>query len=148
MHTGPAYRLICDSHSEPLSILLAVTDDTGRVVGEARLIIGRTWQLTEFAAESRDARIAAALCHVIVQALRINRVREIAITVDKAAWQFLAAIGLFPSARSVGELLDRQRRINPEGYRLVTQGQGLDDIELPYWGELLTAPPVAPALAG
>lgn len=148
MRTGPVYRLISDSHSEPGSILLTVTDGSGRVVGEARLIVGQIWQLTGFAVQSRDATVAAALCHGAVQALRINRVRDIAIAVDRTARAILAAVGLFAGARSVAQLLDGQRRMNPEGYRLVSQGQGLDDVELPYWGELLTAPVVAPALAG
>lgn len=148
MQTGPAYHVICDSHSERGSILLAVSDDAGRAVGAACLVVSETWQLTRFDIQSRDARVAASLCHVIVQTLRLNRVRNIAMTLDKPAREFLAAIGLFPTTSSVAELLDQQRRFNPEGFRLVSQGQGLGDVELPYPGELLTASPAAPALAG
>jgi hypothetical protein len=147
LHTTAAYRLICDSHSEPGSLLLAVSDDTGRVVGTARLIAGETWQLAHFDDPSRNATVGAAMWHGIVQALRLNRVRWFA-TDDDAAQDFLAGLGLCPTGGSVAELLDRQRRVNPEGYRLATQGYGLDDVELPYPGELLTGPAAQPAMAG
>lgn len=147
MHTGATYRLFCDSHSEPGAVLLTVTDDAGRAVGEASLLVGETWQLTSFVMRRSDATVAAALCHGIVQTLKVNRVREFTATVDDSAHEFLNAVGLRPTTRSVAELLDQQRRTNPEGYRLVTQGQGLDDVELPYLAELLTAPAAVPALA-
>jgi hypothetical protein len=147
MHTGAAYHLICDTHSEPGSVLLAVTDDAGRIVGEAGLKVGQTWQLTSFAFQPRHSMAAAALCHTVVQALRLNRVRDFTATVDRPGREFLAMLGLLATTSSVADILDRQRRINPEGYRLVTQGQGLDDVEFPYPAELLTAP-ATPALAG
>lgn len=136
---GPAYYLTCESHGGTL--LFAVTDDAGRVVGAAKLVPGPVWELESLAA-STPARhtVAAALCHGIVSALRVNRARELAVTADASARQLLAATGLAPCGGSVAGLLDRQRRVNPEGYRLVTQGDGLDDVRLPYAGELLTAP--------
>jgi len=146
MHTGTAYRLICDSHSEPGAILLAVTDDTGRVVGEASLLAGETWTLSVFKYKPHHATVAAALCHGIVQTLRVNRVREFTATVDDAARDYLATIGLLPTTCSVAALLDQQRRINPEGYSLVSQGRGLDDVDLPYLAELITAPAAAAVL--
>jgi hypothetical protein len=148
LHTRSTYHLICDSGSEPGSVLLAVTDDTGRVVGAAGLVAGETWRLASFAVHVRDATVAAALCHGIVQTLRVNRVRSFTATVDAQARELLASFGLFPAAGSVAGLLDLQRRTNPEGFRLVTQGYGLDDVELPYPAELLTAPATAPVLAG
>lgn len=147
MSTATAYRLICDSHTEPGSVLLAVTDDTGRVVGEASLMVGETWRLTSFRAHQCNATIAAALCHGVVQTLRVNRVREFTATIDDAASEYLATIGLLPTTCSVAALLDRQRRTNPEGYWLVSEGRGLDDVELPYLAELITAPAAAAALA-
>jgi hypothetical protein len=147
MHSGATYRLTCDSHSQPNSILLAVTDDTGRVVGEASLVVGETWQLTSFRVQHHGVMVAAALCHGIVQALRVNRVRNLTTRVDGAAWGYLTSFGLRLATCSVAELLDQQRRTNPEGYSLVSQGHGLDDVEFPYLAELLTAPAVAPALA-
>jgi hypothetical protein len=146
LHTGTAYRLTCDSHSEPGALLLAVTDDTGRVVGTASLVSGETWQLTAFDDRARKATVAGALWHGIVQALRINRARWLDVA-DERGQAYLDAIGLCATGGSVAGLLAGQRRANPEGYRLVTQGYGLDDVDLPYPGELLTAPAVAPALA-
>jgi hypothetical protein len=145
MHTGTTYRLSCDSHTEPACVLLTVTDDAGRAVGTARLAIGDTWQLA--ALDAAHPTVAAALCHGVVQTLRVNQVRRFAVTAVDGP-DHLACVGLFPTGRSVADLLDRQRRTNPEGYRLVTQGQGLDDVALPYPAELLTAPVGAPALAG
>lgn len=144
MHTGATYRLICDTFSEPGCLLLTVTDDAGRAVGEATVSLGDTWQLKSFRFPPRNAIVAAALWHSIVRALRINRVRRFAATVDRPTREFLASVGLYLVTDSVPELLDRQRRVSPEGYRLITQGQGLDDVELPYPGELVTAPAVAP----
>ena len=148
MQTGAAYRLICDSFSEPGSLLLTVTDDAGRVVGEASLTLGQTWHLRSFHYPVLDATVGAALCHGIVQALRVNLVRHFTAHVDRLAREYMASVGLALTTVSVAALLDRQRRISPEGYRLVTQGHGLDEVELPYPGELLTAPFEAPALAG
>lgn len=148
MQTGAAYRLICDSFSEPGSLLLTVIDDAGRVVGEAGLTLGAMWQLRSFHHPARNATVAAALCYGVVQALRVNLVRHFTATVDRPAREYLASVGLAPTTVSVPALLDRQRRISPEGYRLVTQGHGLDGVELPYPGELLTLPAEAPALAG
>ena len=148
LQTGPAYRLYRDSQSGPATVRLVVTDDSGRVVGEAVLRVGEPWQLTSFVVELPDATVAAALCHVIVQTLRLNRARGLAVSVEAPGRGFLTRVGLFPAARSVAELLDQQRRANPEGYRLVSQGQGLNDVELPYPAELLTAPLDATALAG
>jgi hypothetical protein len=148
MRSGARYQLIADAHAHAGSVLFTVTDDAGRAVGEARLIAAETWQLTSFEVRPpRNATVAAALCHGIVQTLRVNRAQRFIATVDEPAREFLTVAGLLPAAGSVAAMLDRQRRVNPEGYRLVTQGHGLGDVELPYPAELLTAPIAAPALA-
>ena len=145
MHTAAAYRLMADTHSEIGSLLLAVTDDTGRVVGTARMTAGQTWRLASL--EAANMTVAAALCHGFVETLRVNRVRHFAVTTDAGTRTWLGWFGLTPST-TVSAMLDDQRRINPEGYHLVTKGYGLDEVALPYQAELLTAPAVAPALAG
>jgi hypothetical protein len=146
MHTGTKYRLLCDSHSQPGTVLLAVTDDAGRAVGTASMVTGATWRLASL--EASDITVAAALCHGIVQSIRVNRIRHVDVAGDVGARTWLATFGLTPSTTSVAAMLDEQRRTNPEGYQLVTKGYGLDEVEVPYHGELLTAPVVVPALAG
>lgn len=148
MRSGARYQLMVDAHSHAGSVQFTVTDDAGRAVGEARLIAAETWQLTSFEVRTRNATVAAALCHGIVQTLRVNRAHGFIATVDEPGREFMTAAGLLPAAGSVAAMLDRQRRVNPEGYSLVTQGFGLGDVELPYPGELLTAPFAAQALAG
>jgi hypothetical protein len=126
------------------SVFLAVTDDTGRVVGAARLLPrGPTWELASLAVRSSSRRtVSAALCHGVFQTLKVNRVRNLVVSRDERAREQLEGVGLLlggGGARPVAELLDMQRRINPEGYRLVTLGDGLDDVRLPHPAELLTA---------
>ena len=146
MQASTAYRLMCDSHTEPGSVLLTVTDDTGRVVGTACITTGELWRLDSLSAANMT--VAAALCHGTVETLRVNRVRQFTVTMEAGARKWLAWFGLTPATTSVSAMLDEQRRINPEGYHLVTKGYGLDEVEVPYQAELLTAPAVAPALAG
>src|SRR4051812_8177398 len=143
MRGGPSFELIFGPHGtllertsqleiavagEPAgddsgSVFLTVTDDTGRVVGAARLIAGPIWQLASFVVRSScDRIVSAALCHGVMQVLRVNRVRGFAISVDERAREQLEGVGLLAgsdSLVSVAGLLDRQRRVNPEGYRLV-----------------------------
>jgi hypothetical protein len=135
------HRLSCEKYSESGSVLFAVTDGAGRVVGTATLVPGTRWTLTSLTIEpTGDGIVAAALCHGIVQMLRVNRARAITVTVDDRGRALLASLGLLPVTDSVADLLDHQRRLNPEGYWLVTQGAGLGNVALPYAGELLIAP--------
>jgi hypothetical protein len=128
------------------SVVLAVTDNTGRVVGVARVLpCGSLWELASLTVRSSAQRtVSAALCHGVVQTLRVNRVRHLA-SADERAREQLEGVGLLlgrGGGRSVSEMIDGQRRINPEGYRLVTLGDGLDDVRLPHPAELLS--PLAP----
>jgi hypothetical protein len=104
-----------------------------------------------------DAQTVGALCHGVLQALRANRVRAVVGTFDAPVRHLLSGIGLFftPLAADdgnrvwarVSELLDVQRKVNPEGYRLVTCGVGLVDVLLPEWAELIVSVPRRVALA-
>ena len=141
MRGGPTFKLSCGPcNDDPGSLSFAVTDDAGRVVGAAKLTPGSVWELESLSVAGPGRyTVAAALCHGIVQTLRVNRARDVVVKVDVPAREALASFGLLPSTTSVTLLLDRQRRVNPEGYRLVTQGDGLDDVALPHPAELLTA---------
>lgn len=143
MRRDPVLYRLADTRGDDRAVCLAVADDTGRVVGTARLEPGDVWQLTSLAVASpADGSVGAALCHGVVQTLRINRARHWAAPLDQDGRELLAGFGLLPVTSSVSGLLDRQRRMNPEGFQLVTQGYGLGDVELPYPAELLTDPDV------
>jgi hypothetical protein len=175
------------------SLFLTVTDTAGDVAGAARLILPgpaglktlndldrrraridagieshRTWDLASFAvrAGSRHSElVAAALCHGLVHAARVNRVRTLVATLDDAARARLAFVGLAPAAIPgtertaaatgrtpmwgyVSELLDFQRFASPEAYRLVVHGIGLEDVSLPSREQLRVTAPVRAVAAG
>jgi hypothetical protein len=91
--------------------------------------------------------VTAALYHGLTLAARRNRVRSLLMTVDERVRMILQNFGLFatalPGARPgpfcgspastpvyghCAQMLDAQRRNNPDAYRLVTRGIGLDEI--------------------
>ena len=147
MRREPRLNLLVDTYGDNPAICFAVADDTGRVVGTARLEPGEVWQLTSLAVESSvPGTVGAALCHGVLQTLRTNRARRWTAPVDSRGREVLAEFGLLPLTHSVSELLDRQRRTNPEAFRLVTNGDGLGDVVLPYPAELVIDPDVARGL--
>jgi hypothetical protein len=120
---------------------------------------GWSWDLASFTVRpgTGEGRAAAALCHAIVQALRTNRVHALVATLDARARLTFAAAGLLPDrlpgapaeirCARVSELLDEQRRTNPDGYRLVSQGAGLEGVRLPSSDELLVPAAVRAGLS-
>jgi hypothetical protein len=94
--------------------------------------------------------ITAALYHGLVLAARQNGVRSLVMTLDERVRAILTAGGLItnalPGARPgpfcgskastpvyghCDAMLDTQRRVNPDAYRLIVQGVGLDAISVP-----------------
>jgi hypothetical protein len=94
--------------------------------------------------------VTAALYHGLTIAARRNRVRTLLMTVDERVRMILQHFGLFtaalpgakpgpfcgsPASTPVfghsAQMLDAQRRDNPDAYRLVTRGIGLDEIAVP-----------------
>jgi hypothetical protein len=93
---------------------------------------------------------AIALYHAIVMATRANNLPYVVMIMDERARRLLTSIGCATQAlpgtgpgpylgspastplwANVPNMMDRQRRTNPEGYRLVSQGVGLDGISVP-----------------
>jgi hypothetical protein len=93
---------------------------------------------------------AVALYHAIVMATRANNMPYVVMIMDERARKLLTSIGCATQAlpgtgpgpylgspastplwANVPNMMDRQRRENPEGYRLVSQGMGLDGISVP-----------------
>jgi hypothetical protein len=114
----------------------------------------RTWDVGTLAAapglgQHRFA-VTAALYHGLTLAAERNRVKSLLMTVDERVRGILETFGLYttalPGAKPApfegspastpvyghcAQMLDAQRRVNPEAYRLVTQGVGLDAVRIP-----------------
>jgi hypothetical protein len=115
----------------------------------------RTWDVATLAAGRNLGRhrfeVTAALYHGLTLAHRRNNVRSLLMTVDERVRGILHSyFGLqtqaLPGARPMpfegspastpvfghcSQMLDFQRRSNPDAYRLITQGIGLSEIEIP-----------------
>jgi hypothetical protein len=113
----------------------------------------RTWDIATIAVRRTSRRgslAAAALYHGIATAARANNIDTIVMIVDARARRLLSASSMqtralpgtaegeyLGSLRStpvwadLREMFDLQRQVNPEAYRLIYQGIGLDGISLP-----------------
>ncbi|WP_141013011.1 hypothetical protein [Nocardioides sambongensis] len=125
-------------------------DRSARAVG---LDPSRTWDIATIAVrrmQGRNPLCSAALYHGIVTAAQANGIESVVMIMDARARRLLSAAGLHPSilpgtgegeylgsARStplwanLDRLFDQQRRTDPDAYRLIYQGIGLDGITLP-----------------
>ena len=124
----------------------------------------RTWDIATVAVRrgSRGSLAAAALYHGIGAAADANGIDSIVMIVDARARRLFSAAGLQTTAlpgtaegpylgspkstpvwADLREMVDRQRRTNPDAYRLMYQGVGLDGIALPTdwtWRQRQTPP--------
>ena len=113
----------------------------------------RTWDIATIAVRrsSRGGGLAAAaLYHGIATAANANDIDSIVMIVDARARRLLSASGLktralpgttegeylgspksTPVWADLREMFDLQRQTNPDAYRLIYQGIGLDGISLP-----------------
>ena len=128
--------------------------DGGRAARAAGIDPEDTWDVATLGvprgAGSKRMMITAALYHGLVIAARENHVRSLLMTVDERVRAILAVMGLttfaLPGAKPgpfcgspastpvwahCAQMLDGQRRDNPEAYRLIAQGIGLDGISVP-----------------
>jgi hypothetical protein len=93
---------------------------------------------------------SVALYHGIVQLTRANAMPDVVMLMDERARRLLTSIGCLtfalpgtapgpylgsaastPLWANVPHMMDHQRRINPDAFRLVSQGVGLDGIDVP-----------------
>jgi hypothetical protein len=130
-----------------------------RVDGEraARAIgldLSRTWDVATIAVRREAGAVrplaAAAMYHGLWAAARANDVRSIVMIIDERARRLLSAAAIVtrglpgtgpgeylgsststPLYGNLAQMADTQRRLNPDAYRLIGQGVGLDGIELP-----------------
>jgi hypothetical protein len=146
---GPAgLKTLNDVARQPWGI------DGIRAARAAQIDISRTWDIATLGVRS-DFRggklmVGLAMYHAIMKSTRINEVATATAIMDEHAHRVLSGAGyLFttlPGARPApylgsessipvfghwAGLADAQRRTNPDAYRLVTLGIGLDGIAVP-----------------
>jgi hypothetical protein len=145
---GPAgLKTLNDVEREPWGV------DGSRSARAAGIDPGRTWDIATIAvrrAPGRTALCSAALYHGLATAARANGIEFIVMIMDARARRLLSASGLptqalpgtgegeyLGSPRStplwgnLERMFDQQRRTDPDAYRLIYQGVGLDGITLP-----------------
>jgi len=146
LHT--ALKTIDDLRRPPWRI------DGARSAGAAGLDLTRTWDLATMGVRPGVAhgrtRLACALYHGGISALRVNEAAAMVAIVDDRVRRLLQSIGLnaraIPGAATAPYLgsdastpvyahlaaaFDRQRRDSPDAHRLVTLGIGLDGVRVP-----------------
>jgi len=128
--------------------------DVPRMARAVRLDLDRTWDFTTLGARRGLRRwstlIGAGLFHGLVQAARANDIGSAVMMIDERVRGLLALAGMtgqtMPGAYTTDymgsmrctpvyehcqQAFDRQRLVNPDGYRLFMQGIGLDGLEVP-----------------
>lgn len=140
-------KSIADVAREPWSI------DGARAARAAGMHTAQTWDIATIATRpeaSRGGLLTAALYRALLLALRANAARWIVMIMDVRARRVLNMAGLKPQVlpgasiapylgsdasvplwAEVAPMVDNQRRTNPDAYRLVTLGVGMDGIAFP-----------------
>lgn len=142
--------------------------DVPRMARAARLDLARTWDFTTLGARRGLRRwstlIGAGLFHGLVQTVRANDIGSAVMMIDERVRGLLALAGMtgqtMPGACTTSymgsarctpvyehcqQAFDRQRLINPDGYRLFMQGIGLDGLQVPPLSEFRLQPVPTPA---
>ncbi|MGH8963101.1 MAG: hypothetical protein ACRDWT_18250 [Jatrophihabitantaceae bacterium] len=146
---GPSgLKTLTEAGGEPWRI------DGLRAAAAAGVDPQRTWDVATLGVAKGLGRhrfaVTASMYHGLTIAARRNRVSSLLMTVDERVRSILRVFGLpttalpgavpgpfcgSPSSTPVyghcAQMLSMQRRNNPEGYRLITQGLGLDAVAIP-----------------
>jgi len=140
--------------------------DVPRMARAARLELDRTWDFTTLGMRrglrKHSTMVSAALFHGLVQAVRANNIPTAVMMIDERVRGLLRLAGMtgqtMPGAQTASYMgsakctpvyehcfaaFDRQRQVNPDGYRLFMQGIGLDGVSVPALTEFRYRP--APA---
>jgi hypothetical protein len=166
-HVYGACRLITPG-SAGLKTLNDLSRDPWRLDGQrsaraAGVDAANTWDVGTLGVR-KDLRggklaVAIALYHAIVVGTRVNQVQGITAILDDSARRVLTAsdyiLPTLPGTRTgeylgspastpvfglCSSVLDAQRRMNPDAYRLMSQGIGLDGISVPGESEFVLRP--------
>ena len=136
--------------------------DANRSAAAVGMSPARTWDIATVAARRGTAGtglLAAALYHGIVAATRANRLRWVVMIIDARARRLLSMLNMeghvlpgtmaapylgslasIPLWADVPRLMRVQRGLNPDGYRMIDGGIGLEAIALPGPGDFVLAP--------
>lgn len=147
MPSPAGLKTVNDVFAPPWSVdgaraLRAAGSDESQAWDVATLAVRRVSGITPLA--------AAALYHGLVMATRANGVRSIVMMLDERARRLLAMVGFVPRpipgtapapylgsaattplVGNVADMIDMQRRRNPDAYRLISLGAGLTGIAVP-----------------
>lgn len=143
--------------------------DGVRAARAAGMAAAHTWDVATIAVRKsvpRGGLLSAALYNGLLQATRANAARWIVMIMDVRARRLLNMVGLHtrvlpgagiaaylgsdasvPLWAEVAPMVDNQRRVNPDAYRLISLGVGLDGVAVPHPREFVLAGPPEPALA-
>jgi hypothetical protein len=135
--------------------------DGVRSARAARMSVDATWDVATLAIRkgvSRGGLLSAALYHGLLLGTRANAARWIVMIMDVRARRLLNTVGLqthvlpgttlapylgsdasVPLWAEVAPMVDNQRRTNPDAYRLVSLGVGLDSVAVPDPAEFVLA---------
>jgi hypothetical protein len=138
--------------------------DGPRAARAAGMSIAQTWDVATIAIRKGAARgglLSAALYRGLLLASRANAARWLVMIMDVRARRVLHTAGLqtrvlpgasiapylgsdasVPLWTEVAPMVDQQRRLNPDAYRLITLGIGLDGIAVPDPSRFVLAPRV------
>lgn len=127
--------------------------DGARAARAAGLTLDQTWDVATIAIRRNAARgglLSAALYRGLLLATRANAARWLVMIMDVRARRVLHTAGLqtrvlpgasiapylgseasVPLWTEVAPMVDNQRRLNPDAYRLITLGIGMDAIAVP-----------------
>lgn len=141
--------------------------DGERAARAAGMSLGRTWDVATIAirkGSGAQGLLSAALYHGVHKAVLANDARWIVMILDDRARRLLNAVGVnthpLPGTRpgpylgsaastplwgDLVQMADRQRRVDPDAYRLINLGVGLEDMSLP--ASFLLPEPARAALA-
>ncbi len=128
--------------------------DAPRSAAAAGVDLARTWDIATMGVrpglQADGVRMAFALYHGIITAVRVNNAAAIVAIVDERVRHLLASVGIVmqtlpgtepapylgspasaPVFARVSSSVVRQRRDFPDAYRLITLGVGLEDVRVP-----------------
>ncbi len=144
--------------------------DGVRAARSAGMAVAQTWDVATIAIRKRAARsglLSTALYRGLLLATRANAARWLVMIMDVRARRVLSTAGLqtrvlpgasiapylgsdasVPLWAEVAPMVDHQRRLNPDAYRLITLGIGMDGISVPDPSQFVLAARVPACHAG
>lgn len=141
-------KTLVDIGREPWAV------DAARVAAAIGMDLGSTWEIATLGVrdgtEATGKQLSLALYHGLITVARVNQMSSFVAILDERVRRLLGSVGILTrplpgtaTAAYLGSaastpvyahctpLLDHQRRMFPDAYRLVTLGVGLDGVAVP-----------------